>query len=160
MTRAHSFTGSEAGVVAIRAGVAADAGACAAINAAWVAATEWMPRLHAPEEVARFYRDRVFATCRVLVAEGPGGIEGFLAVDGDGLIAAFFVAEAVRGRGVGSALLREAQALRPEGLTLWTFEANAGARRFYARHGFLAAGGTWGDNEEGLADLMLTWRAA
>ena len=151
---------SEAAVAQIRAGVAADAAACAAINAAWVAATEWMPRLHTPEDMARFYRDHVFATCRVLVAEAAGGIEGFLAVDGEGLVAAFFVAEAARGRGVGSALLREAKAMRPEGLSLWTFEANAGARRFYARHGFVAAGGTGGDNEEGLADVMLTWRAA
>ncbi len=151
---------SEDAVVAIRAGVAADADACAAINAAWVAATEWMPRLHTPAEVAQFYREHIFAKCRVLVAEGARGIAGFVAVDGEGLIAAFFVAEAARGRGVGGALLQEAKALRPEGLSLWTFAANSGALRFYARHGFVAAGGTEGDNEEGLPDVMLTWRAA
>jgi hypothetical protein len=42
---------------------------------------------------------------------------------------------------------------------LWTFVANAGARRFYAREGFVEARRTEGENEEGLPDVLLTWRA-
>lgn len=141
----------------LRAGGPEDADACAAIYEAWVAATGWMPRRHAPEAVRRFYREHLFAVCRVLVAERAGRVAGFLAVDGEGVVAAFYVAE--RGRGIGAALARAAQALRPEGLTLWTFAANAGARRFYARLGFEEAGGTPGANDEGLPDVMLTWRA-
>ncbi len=34
---------------------------------------------------------------------------------------------------------------------------NEGARRFYARHGFVVAGGTEGENEEGAPDLLLRW---
>ena len=102
--------------------------------------TGWMPRVHPAEAVARHYREHVFATCRMLVAEREGAIAGYLALDGEGYVAGLYVAEAARGRGVGTALVEAAKALRPEGLTLWTFVANAGARRFYARHGFVEAG--------------------
>ncbi|MBA3324921.1 MAG: GNAT family N-acetyltransferase [Rhodobacteraceae bacterium] len=152
--------GAEIFDVEIRRGVEADAGSCAAIFNAWADATEWMPRVHPPEDVARHYREHVFATCRVLAAERDGAVAGFLAVDGEGFVAALFVAEAARGQGVGAALLDAAKALRPEGLTLWTFAANAGARRFYGRHGFVEAGRAAGENEEGLPDVMLTWRGA
>jgi len=146
--------------VLVRAGVAADAAACAAINDAWIEATDWMPRIHSPDDVARHYREHVFATCRVLVAERAGAVAGFLAVDGEGFVAALFVAGPARGQGVGAALVEAAKARRPEGLALWTFAANAGARRFYARMGFVEAGGTEGENDEGLRDVMLVWRAA
>ena len=33
-------------------------------------------------------------------------------------------------------------------IQLWTFQSNAGARRFYARHGFAEVEQTNGDNEE------------
>ncbi len=148
------------GGVRLREGGPKDAGAAAAIYRAWVEATPWMPRLHAPEDIARHYRAHVFAVCRVWVAERDGAVAGFLAVDGEGLIAGLFVAEAVRGWGIGAALIEAAKAARPEGLSLWTFAANAGARRFYARHGFAEAGGTAGENEEGLPDVMLVWREA
>lgn len=145
--------------VVVRDGVAADAAACAAINNAWIDDTGWMPRVHPAEAVARHYREHVFATCRMLVVEREGAIAGYLALDGEGYVAALYVAEAARGRGVGTALVEGAQALRPEGLTLWTFVANAGARRFYARHGFVEAGRTTGENEEGLPDIRFEWRA-
>ena len=143
----------------LRPGRATDAGACAAIFNAWVDATDWMPRVHPAEDVARHYREHVLATCRVIVAESGGAVVGFVGVDGEGYVAALFVADEARGQGVGASLLAAAKALRPEGLTLWTFAANAGARRFYARRGFVEAGGTDGDNEEGLPDVMMTWRA-
>lgn len=144
--------------VLVRSGDAADAAACAAINNAWIDATDWMPRVHSAEDVARHYRGHVFVTCRVLVAEREGAVAGFLAVDGEGFVAALFVAAAARGQGVGAALVAAARALRPEGLSLWTFEANAGARRFYARQGFAEAGRTEGENDEGLPDLRFEWR--
>ena len=42
---------------------------------------------------------------------------------------------------------------------LWTFVANAPARRFYAREGFVEVRRTGGENEEGLPDVLLKWRA-
>ncbi len=144
----------------LRPGGPGDAEACAAIFDDWAAATDWMPRVHPLPEVERHYRTQVLAVCDTLVAERSGRMAGFAAVDREGLIAALFVAADARGRGVGSALLEAAQARRPEGLALWTFAANAGARRFYARHGFIEEQGTDGDNDEGLPDVRLTWRRA
>src|SRR5258708_40372951 len=48
---------------------------------------------------------------------------------------------------------------RPEGIKLWTFAANVGARRFYERHGFVAIDATAGDNEEGAPDVCYEWVA-
>ena len=61
------------------------------------------------------------------------------------------------GQGIGSRLLERAKAERPDGLDLWTFQANTGARRFYERHGFVEVARTDGDNEEGEPDIRLRW---
>jgi GNAT superfamily N-acetyltransferase len=143
----------------LRPGGTADAAACAAIFNAWVDATDWMPRVHSAASVQRHYREHVLVVCRVIVADLEGAVVGFVAVDAEGCVAGLFVAEGARGRGVGTALIEAAKAMRPEGLSLWTFEANAAARAFYARRGFVVDGGTADDNEEGLPDLRLTWSA-
>lgn len=143
-----------------RPAVPADAAACAAVFNNWVDATDWMPRVHPPEDVERHYREHVLAVCEVTVAEVDGRIAGFLALDCEGLVGGLYLAPAARGRGVGSRLLEAAKARRPEGLALWTFAANAGARRFYRRHGFVEAGATDGENEERLPDLLLAWKPA
>lgn len=139
---------------ALRRGAIADAPACAAILNAWIDATEWMPRVHPPEDVARYHREVVLPERDVWVAEQAGTVGGFLALDND-MVSALYVAEP--GNGVGGALLRHAKIVRPEGLTLWTFQDNLGARRFYARHGFREMRRTDGDNEEGLPDILFGW---
>ena len=138
---------------------AEDAVACAAIFNDWVDATAWMPRVHPADDVERHYREHVLATCSVTVAEVEGTVVGFVAVDGEGYVAGLYLAPEARGKGIGADLLAQAKARRPEGLMLWAFRANEPARRFYAREGFVEAGGTAGDNEEGLPDVMMTWRA-
>jgi GNAT superfamily N-acetyltransferase len=144
--------------VTLRAGTEADAEGCAGVFNDWVDATAWMPRVHAPEAVVRHYREHVLATCEVTVAEAGGAVAGFLALDVEGWVAGLYLAPAVRGRGVGAALLDRAKAQRSGGLTLWTFVANEGARRFYARQGFVEVGRSEGENEEGLPDLLFRWR--
>jgi len=43
-------------------------------------------------------------------------------------------------------------------LRLWTFASNAGAQRFYERHGFVETRRTDGrDNEEGAPDVLYIW---
>jgi GNAT superfamily N-acetyltransferase len=64
------------------------------------------------------------------------------------------------GRGLGSRLLDVAKSVYPEGLDLWAFPANTGARRFYERHGFVAIAWTEGDNEEGAPVVRYHWQAA
>ena len=144
----------------IRPATPADAAACAAIFNAWVDATDWMPRVHPARDVERHYREHVLPVCEVTVAEAGGTVVGFLALDGEGFVAGLYLAPEARGRGVGAALVAAAKARRPEGLTLWTFAANEGARRFYAREGFREVGRTEGDNEEGLPDVLLAWKPA
>lgn len=57
-------------------------------------------------------------------------------------LASLYVDPVRRGHGLGSALLEEGFARMPQGeQVLWTFEANAPARRFYERHGFRLDGG-------------------
>ena len=64
-----------------------------------------------------------------------------------------------RGRGVGKALLDTAKA-RSDRLELWCFQANAGARRFYAREGLAEVERTDGaGNDEKLPDVRLVWPA-
>ena len=144
--------------VSIRAATQGDAAACAAIKNAWIDATPWMPRVHPADDVERHYRETVLPNRTVLIAE-DGGVCGFLALDeAEREVTSLFVGEAVRGFGVGRSLLDEAKAICSD-LVLWTFVANEGARRFYAREGFVEVEQTEGDNEEGLADLRLKWTA-
>lgn len=130
-----------------------DLPALARILGDWAAATEWMPKLHTAEEDLWFVghlRDR--GTLRV--AGRPS--LGFLARRGQE-IDALFLAPDARGRGIGRALVDEAKAAE-EALTLWSFQANAPARAFYAAMGFRETARTEGDNEAGLPDVRLEWR--
>jgi GNAT superfamily N-acetyltransferase len=136
-----------------------DAAACAAIFNAWVDTTEWMPRVHSAEEVERHFRETVLPARAVTVAERAARVVGFLAV-ADGHVDGLHLAAEARRQGVGSALLGVAKAASPGGLTLWTFAANAGARAFYARQGFVELRRTDGDNEESLSDILLYWPGA
>lgn len=149
----HIAPADLAPVVAIRPAAPADTSAMAEILSDWIAATPWMPVLHTREETDAFCAGLV---PRALVAEADGRVAGFLAREGEE-VDALYVAGRMRRRGIGGALLRAAQAAAPS-LTLWTFAANAPARRFYAAHGFREVGGTRGQNAEGLPDVRLEWR--
>lgn len=133
-----------------------DAAALGALLSDWVSETPWMPALHAPAAYAPF-AGRLIARAEVFVARGAGGqATGFLARDGEE-VPAFQVAAFARGRGLGARLIARAKVGR-ERLWLWSFAANTGARRFYAREGFREVDSTAGDNEEGLPDVKLEWR--
>lgn len=131
-----------------------DVPGCAAILMEWIGETPWLPRLHTLAETEAWLAGVLFRECRVLMArEG-----GFVAVDRHDRVQALYVAAGARGRGVGTALLDAAKAMAPGGLTLWTFEPNLAARRFYARHGFTEIRRTAGENDEGVPDILLEWR--
>lgn len=137
----------------LRPAVPSDAAACAAILNDWIDDRDWMPRVHSRDDVAAFYADFVFMQRDVWVIGAP--VAGFMALDRDAeMVTALYVA--APGRGLGKALLDHAKAGRAE-LALWTFQANDGARRFYAREGFHEVRRTEGDNEEGLPDVLLRW---
>lgn len=85
------------------------------------------------------------------------GVVGFIARN-EAEVNALYVAQSFRGRGAGAALLRDAQAARDD-LSLWTFQENLGARRFYAAHGFREVLRTDGQQtDEKLPDVQLEWK--
>ena len=114
--------------------------------------------LHSDAETRQWNREIVFATQQVLVAEDDAGeVAGYLARDGDWLTH-LYVRPGRQGQGVGATLLEAAKARSPDGLRLWVFQPNAGAIRFYERHGFRTVRETDGrDNEEKVPDLLMAW---
>jgi GNAT superfamily N-acetyltransferase len=84
------------------------------------------------------------------------GIVALLVMDGD-WVDQLYVDPAHLRRRLGSQLLDLAKQHHPDGLHLWTFQANTGARRFYERHGFTAIATTDGDNEEAAPDIRYYW---
>ena len=117
----------------LRDATLADAPVLALVLGDWIRDTPWMPKLHTKAQDLIFVRQLI--TTRVVRMEDKG--LGFLArLDGE--IDALYLAPHARGKGLGRALLEEAKAAE-EMLTLWAFQANEGARRFYAREGFVEA---------------------
>lgn len=133
----------------------ADAGKLGAMITEAGAARSWKPKLHSgAEDIAHagLLIDRGWVT----VADFGGDTGGFIAREG-GFVHALFVAARFQGRGLGAALLRDAQDQTAR-LDLWTFQRNLGAQRFYLRHGFVEVARTAGDNEEGLPDIHYRWQ--
>jgi GNAT superfamily N-acetyltransferase len=90
------------------------------------------------------------------IVEESAGITAVLVLQA-GWIDQLYVDPDHTGRRLGTRLLDLAKQLNPEGLDLWTFESNLGARRFYERHGFIAVAATDNDNEEGAPDVRFHW---
>ncbi|MEL7462059.1 MAG: GNAT family N-acetyltransferase [Pseudomonadota bacterium] len=140
----------------IRPGTPSDAPAAAAILNRWIDSRDWMPRVHTHAEVEAFYADFVFVQRLVWVVGEP--VAGFMAIDDKAaVITALYIA--TPGRGLGRDFVELAKA-RHDHLSLWTFVANTGARRFYEREGFQDRRRTPGDNEEGLPDIEYEWERA
>lgn len=73
-------------------------------------------------------------------------------------ILALYVAPDARCSGLGRTLLAYAKTCAPR-LTLWTYQANTAAQRFYLRHGFRETGRTDGpDNDARLPDVHFSWQ--
>jgi GNAT superfamily N-acetyltransferase len=78
---------------------------------------------------------------------------------GDDLLDHLYIAPAWTGRGIGGRFVALARTRRPGGLDLYTFQVNAGARRFYERHGFRPVDfDDGGRNEERQPDVRYRWR--
>ena len=71
----------------------------------------------------------------IFLAEEDGVVVGFSGVK-DKELTHLYVDPAAQNRGVGTRLLEHAKTVSPDELVLWVFQRNAGARRFYERHGF------------------------
>ena len=116
------------------------------------------PSAHPPDDVRAWVADRLVPTDGVTVAEHQGEVVGVLAISrphGVSWIDQMYVRPGWTGRGVGTRLLEHAHRLLPRPIRLYTFQANAGARRFYERHGYRAIEFTDGQaNEERCPDVL------
>jgi ribosomal protein S18 acetylase RimI-like enzyme len=141
----------------IRAATPEDARAVAELFRRSFGTLAFLPTLHTSAEDRAFF-GRVVAEHEVWVWEEDGRILGFAGLEGD-VLGHLYVEPAAHGRGIGGALLAHAKERRPDGLELWVFQQNHGARRFYERHGFRLVRETDGSaNEERTPDALYAWR--
>jgi ribosomal protein S18 acetylase RimI-like enzyme len=118
----------------------------------------YVPRLHTPEEDLAYVTRALYPGNEVSVAELDGRVAGFAVLTDDQLLQLHVAADA-QNRAIGTALLLRAKERRPGGFTLWTFQRNEGARRFYERHGLRVVQSTDGaGNEEREPDVQYAWR--
>ena len=144
--------------IVIREARPEDAGVIAEIWLASFKATYGFPPAHPDDDVRAWVADVLLPETDTWIAEEERGVaNGFISI-GEGSIEQLYVSPGWTGRGIGSRLVRLAQARRPAGLELWTFQVNDGARRFYERHGFRAVELTDGaGNEERQPDVRYVW---
>ncbi|WP_405896436.1 GNAT family N-acetyltransferase [Streptomyces sp. NBC_00727] len=128
------------------------------------AAMPYLARVHSDEATLAWLTHVVLPGTDVRVAETSEGgetrIAGFVSLDGTEL-EHLYIAAGLRRRGIGSLLLEAAKEAGPEGLALYTFQRNTGARAFYERHGFTAVAFDDGSrNEEKEPDVRYRWSPA
>jgi ribosomal protein S18 acetylase RimI-like enzyme len=144
--------------VEIRRTTNADAGAVADVFLASFQATYTFPLAHTDDEVRRWIREHVGGEWETWVAVEAGRVVAMMVV-GPGELDQLYVAPDRLGSGIGRRLLDTAKERSPEGLTLYTFQVNDRARRFYERNGFVAeAFGDGTSNEEHQPDVRYAWR--
>lgn len=74
-------------------------------------------------------------------------------------ISQLYIHNAYQGIGIGKRLLEKVKEQSSGRLTLYTFEVNKNAQRFYEKHGFKIIG-RGQENEENLPDIQYEWISA
>lgn len=93
----------------------------------------------------------------IWVLEDRGRVIGFAGLS-KGWLDHLYVDPDSQGHGFGSMLLEHVKGLQPEGIQLWVFQKNVGARRFYERHDFRLEKMTDGSgNMEREPDALYSW---
>lgn len=146
--------------IEIRRATLGDAAATADLFLASFHATYDFPLAHSDDEVRRWIRETIVAQQETWLAEVDDAIVGLLALT-PGSVEQLYVAPDRLGQGIGRALLDVAKRRSPSGLSLYTFQANGRARRFYERNGFVAEWfGDGSANEEHQPDVRFVWQPA
>ena len=137
----------------MRSGQQPDVEACVEILRAWINETPWISDLRTPDEQVVDWRG-YFKHDLAWVAECNGRIIGFCSRGGDN-INGLYVAPDWRNGGVGKSLLDAAKADR-DWITVWAYEENSEALKFYRREGLVEIGR---EVEEGstLVDIEHRW---
>ena len=87
------------------------------------------------------WRGELVPKAAIIVAVQYGAPAGFVTIDPSGYLDQLVVAPDRWGSGLAAALVDEAKRRSPDGITLLVNQDNARAIRFYARNGFVDAGG-------------------
>jgi len=144
--------------VRLRRAAAEDAPAVAKVFLDSFHATYEFPLAHTDDEVRGWVRDELIPDSEAWVATEDDRVVALLVV-APAWIEQLYVEPASLGKGIGSRLVDLAKSRSPEGLTLWTFQVNERARRFYEHHGFVAVELTDGSgNEERQPDVRYEWK--
>jgi 8-oxo-dGTP pyrophosphatase MutT (NUDIX family)/GNAT superfamily N-acetyltransferase len=142
------------GVPTMRPAVVADAAGCARVYIRSKAFA--MPEVsepHSEAEITAWIAEQAIPGMQVWVADLDGVVVGqvMLAL---GWLHHLYIDPSWMGRGLGDQFMALARQREPDGLQLWAFQSNRGARRFYERHGFVAVEFTDGQrNDERWPDV-------
>ena len=116
------------------------------------------PSAHPEHEVRQWVRNHLLQTHRVALWEEDGTVVAVLATSEEptgSWINQLYVLPGWNGKGIGTKLLQHAHGTLSKPIHLYTFQENAGARRFYERNGYKAVRLTDGqDNEEKCPDVL------
>jgi GNAT superfamily N-acetyltransferase len=149
--------------IVLRPATAEDAAALGDVYLAAFHATYDFPLAHTDDQVRAWLQDVVVPAGNTWVAvdeAADGAVVGLAVVAGADLDQ-LYVAPDRLGEGIGRRLLDLAKDRSPGGLSLYTFQVNDRARRFYERNGFTAEWfGDGSANEEGQPDVRYVWRPA
>ncbi|MFF4050971.1 GNAT family N-acetyltransferase [Streptomyces chartreusis] len=145
--------------VALRRALPTDAGAAADVwLRSFATALPTVVRPRSDDEVRTYFREVVVLLRETWVAEAAGRVVGVMVLDGK-VLSQLYLDPDWRGRGIGDRFVDLAKRCRPGGLSLWTFQVNEPAHRFYERHGFVAVEHTDGSgNEEREPDVRYVWQ--
>ncbi|MGA5143637.1 GNAT family N-acetyltransferase [Streptomyces griseoincarnatus] len=145
--------------ILVRRAAGSDAAEVAAVwLRSFTAALPGVRRAHTDDEVRAWIHEVVVPGQETWVATVDASVVAMMVRERDDLDQ-LYVDPAWQGAGIGGRLVDVAKERSPSGLTLWTFQVNEAARRFYERHGFVAE--EWTDglrNEEREPDVRYEWR--
>jgi GNAT superfamily N-acetyltransferase len=148
--------GHDGAVLTLRRATVADAAAVAEVFLASFQATYEFPLAHTDDEVRGWIREQLIPRSEVWVADDAGVIVAVMAIQ-PGMLDQLYVAPDRLGEGIGRRLVDLAKERSPTRLSLWTFQVNDRARRFYERNGFRAMEFTDDGNEERQPDVRYEW---
>jgi GNAT superfamily N-acetyltransferase len=140
----------------IRAGSPADADVIGALFVRARDAMIYLPRI--PDDIRPKLGGLITARHEIWVVEDRDRVTGFAGLS-KGWLDHLYIDPSSQGRGFGSKLLDHVKTIQPEGIRLWVFQKNDGARRFYERHDFRLQRMTDGSgNMEREPDALYAWQ--
>ncbi|MET7759557.1 GNAT family N-acetyltransferase [Streptomyces sp. NPDC005389] len=145
--------------VLLRRARAADARAAADVwLRSYAAALPTVRCAHDEPDVRDWFARVLVPQYETWVAITRNSVVGLLVLKGEELKQLYLDPE-WRGRGLGDRFMDLAKQQQPDGLSLWTFQVNGPARRFYQRHGFTETERTDGQrNDEHEPDVRYVWQ--